>query len=70
LKIIFDSENEKKTFTELLDITDKTMAEYLSATVNSLYYYELLGGLKESFKEGKVKKRLNNFSIIRLLGIT
>jgi hypothetical protein len=36
------------------------MAEYLPATVNSLFYYELPGVFKENFKEGKIKKSLVN----------
>jgi hypothetical protein len=69
LKIIFNSATEKKTFVEFLNLADTAMAEYLSATVNSLFYYELLGVLKENFKEGKVKDK-KGFPFIRLLGIT
>jgi hypothetical protein len=70
LRIEFNFESEKKVYVELLDIIDTAMVEYLSATVNSIYYYELLGVLKKTIEEGKVKNELNDLSINFLLGIT
>jgi hypothetical protein len=67
LKAEFSSEAEKKTFLELLNVIYSVMAEHLPATVNSLYYYDLLKVLEENFKAGKSKiKKRCFFDLLRI----
>jgi hypothetical protein len=69
LKVKFSSEIEKKMFLELLDVICSVMTEHLPATVNSLYYFELLEVLEENFKAGKIKNKIEGFPFFHLLRI-
>jgi hypothetical protein len=70
LKVEFSSEMEKKTFLELLNVIHSIITDHLPATVNSLYYYELLKILEENLKAGKSKNKKKRCSFFDLLRIT